>query len=180
MLATIRERVRNGFGRHTDDLWGAILVVGAILVGLSFFGLAGPLGGAIVAGLTLCFGVWGYGVAPLLLGLGLLLLMTRLRDEYRRVVLGVVVTFTSSLAMFHLMTGTVSLADSLDLVRDRGGAIGSIIAFPLRRVIGFWGAFVVLLAFTSLGVRTKEPCSSPTSRAPSRFRRNSSRASCSR
>lgn len=152
LLATLRERIRNGFGRHTDDLWGAILMVGGILVGLSFFALAGPLGSAIVAGLTLCFGVWGYGIAPLLAALGLLLLVTRRRDEYRRVVLGIVVTFTSSLAMFHLMTGTVSLADSLDLVRDRGGAVGSLIAFPLRRVIGFWGAFVVLLAFTSLGV----------------------------
>ena len=152
MLAALRERIRNGFGRHTDDLSGAILVVGGILVGLSFFGLAGPLGTGIVAGLTLLFGIWGYGVAPALLGLGVLLLVTRYRDDYRRVVLGFLVTFAASLAMFHLMTGTVSLAGSLDLVRDRGGAVGSIIAFPLRRLVGFWGAFVVMLAFTALGV----------------------------
>ncbi|MEK7252375.1 MAG: DNA translocase FtsK 4TM domain-containing protein [Actinomycetota bacterium] len=152
MLGTLRERIRNGFGRHTDDLWGAILVVGGVLVALSFFDLAGPLGKAIVSGLTLLFGIWGYGVAPALLGFGVLLLVTRYRDDYRRVVLGFLVTFASSLAMFHLMTGTVSLAGSLDLVRDRGGAVGSIIAFPLRRLVGFWGAFVVLLAFTALGV----------------------------
>ena len=152
MLAALRERIRNGFGRHTDDLSGAILVVGGILVGLSFFGLAGPLGTGIVAGLTLLFGVWGYGVAPALLGLGVLLLVTRYRDDYRRVVLGFLVTFVASLAMFHLMTGTVSLAGSLDLVRDRGGAVGSIVAFPLRRLVGFWGSFVVMLAFTALGV----------------------------
>jgi S-DNA-T family DNA segregation ATPase FtsK/SpoIIIE len=152
MLATIRERIRNGFGRHTDDLWGAVLIVAGILVGLSFFDLAGPLGSAIVAGLSLSFGIWGYGVAPALLGLGTLLLVTRHRDEYRRVVLGFLVTFAASLGMFHLMTGTVSLASSLDMVRDRGGAVGSIIAFPLRRLIGFWGAFVVLLTFVSLGV----------------------------
>jgi S-DNA-T family DNA segregation ATPase FtsK/SpoIIIE len=65
---------------------------------------------------------------------------------------GFIVTFLSTLAMFHLMTGTVSLADSLDLVKERGGAIGSLIAFPLRRMVGFWGAFTILVAFTALGV----------------------------
>jgi S-DNA-T family DNA segregation ATPase FtsK/SpoIIIE len=152
MLATLRERIRNGFGRHTDDLWGAILVVAAVLVGLSYFDLAGPIGSGIVAALEVAFGVWGYAVAPSLAFLGALLLVTRHRDDYRRVALGFLLTFATSLAMFHLMTGTVSLAASLDLVRDRGGAVGSLLAFPLRRLVGFWGAFVVLLAFTSLGV----------------------------
>lgn len=152
LLATLGERIRSGFGRHTDDLWGAILVVGGLLVGLSFFGLAGPMGSALVSGSTLLFGVWGYAVSPALVGLGVLLLITHRRDDYRRNVLGFVVTFTSSLAMFHLMTGTVSLSESLDLVRERGGAVGSVIAFPLRRLVGFWGAFVILVAFTALGV----------------------------
>ena len=57
-----------------------------------------------------------------------------------------------TLLVFHLMTGAVSLAGSIDLVKERGGAIGSLIAFPLRRVVGFWGAFVILIAITTLGV----------------------------
>jgi S-DNA-T family DNA segregation ATPase FtsK/SpoIIIE len=152
VLAAIRERVRNGFGRHTDDLWGIVLVVLGVIVGLAYFGLAGPVGRGIVAGLELLFGVWGYAISPVLVVLGGLLVAARPRTDYGRIALGFLITFLSSLGMFHLMTGAYSLADSIDLVKDRGGAIGSLVAFPLRRVVGFWGAFVILLSFTSLGV----------------------------
>ena len=152
LLAAFRERIRSGFGRHADDVWGVGLLVGGIIVALAFFGLAGPVGDGLSRALQLLFGVWGYVTAGLLVALGSLLLVTRRRDDYGRMVAGFIVTFLSSLAMFHLMTGTVSLAGSLDQVRDRGGAIGSLIAFPLRRVVGFWGTLTILIAFTALGV----------------------------
>ena len=151
-LAALREKIRNGFGRHADDVWGVILLVSGILVGLAYFGLAGPFGDGLVTGLQVLVGVWGYVVGALLIVLGSLLVVTRRRDDYRRLAMGFVVTFLSTLSLFHLMTGTVSLAGSLDLVKERGGAIGSLIAFPLRRVVGFWGAFTILVAFTALGV----------------------------
>ncbi|HSM01549.1 MAG TPA: DNA translocase FtsK 4TM domain-containing protein [Acidimicrobiia bacterium] len=152
LLAALREKISNGFGRHADDVWGVILLVSGILVGLAYFGLAGPFGDGLVTGLEVLVGVWGYVVGALLIVLGALLVVTRRRDDYRRLAMGFVVTFLSTLALFHLMTGTVSLAGSLDLVKERGGAIGSLIAFPLRRVVGFWGAFTILVAFTALGV----------------------------
>jgi S-DNA-T family DNA segregation ATPase FtsK/SpoIIIE len=152
VLAVLKERIRSGFGRHTDDLWGIVLLVLGVIVGLAYFGLAGPVGRGIVAGLELLFGVWGYAISPVLIVLGGLLVAARPRTDYGRIALGFLITFVTSLGMFHLMTGTYSLADSIDLVKDRGGAIGSLIAFPLRRVVGFWGAFVILLSFTSLGV----------------------------
>ncbi|OFW63332.1 MAG: hypothetical protein A2135_07825 [Actinobacteria bacterium RBG_16_67_15] len=133
-------------------MWGVSLLVGGILVGLAFFGLAGPMGDGLTRALQLLFGVWGYVTAGLLVVLGSILLVTRRRDDYGRMVAGFIVTFLSTLAMFHLMTGTVSLAGSLDQVRDRGGAVGSLVAFPLRRVVGFWGALTILIAFTALGV----------------------------
>jgi S-DNA-T family DNA segregation ATPase FtsK/SpoIIIE len=133
-------------------VWGVSLLVGGILITLAFFGLAGPVGDAVTRALELLFGVWGYVVAGVLVVLGAMLLVTRRRDDYGRMVTGFIVTFLSSLAMFHLMTGTVSLAGSLDQVKDRGGAVGSLVAFPLRRVVGFWGAFTILVAFAALGV----------------------------
>ncbi len=152
MLAATRERIRSGFGRHADDVWGIILIVLGVLVALAYFGLAGPVGTGIIAALELLVGVWGYAVSPVLVVLGGLLVAARPRTDYGRIALGFVVTFLSSLGMFHLMTGAISLADSVDLVKERGGAIGSLVAFPLRRVVGFWGAFVILVSFTALGV----------------------------
>jgi S-DNA-T family DNA segregation ATPase FtsK/SpoIIIE len=123
VLAALRERLRRGFARG-PDAWGISLVVVALLLGLATFGLAGPVGSVVSSGLRLLFGVWRHA-APAVL---------------------------SSLGLFHLMTGAVSLAASLDLVRQRGGAVGSLISFPLRRLVGFWGAFVVLVVLVSFGV----------------------------
>ncbi|OFW50810.1 MAG: hypothetical protein A2146_03065 [Actinobacteria bacterium RBG_16_67_10] len=76
MLAVFRERIRNGFGRHADDLWGVSLLVGGILIGLAFFGLAGPVGDAVTRAFELLFGVWGYVAAGVLVVLGAMLLVT--------------------------------------------------------------------------------------------------------
>jgi S-DNA-T family DNA segregation ATPase FtsK/SpoIIIE len=45
----------------------------------------------------------------------------------------------------------VALAGNVDQVQQSGGAVGALVAFPLRRIIGFWGAFLVLLAGIGLG-----------------------------
>ena len=78
------------------------------------------------------------------------MISTMPRADYGRITLGMFVLFVSSMALFHLLTGTVSLASSVDLVVERGGAVGSLIAFPLRRLVGFWGAFVILVGIIAL------------------------------
>ena len=134
------------------DVWGVLLVVGGILLGLAAFGLAGPVGSVVDSGLRLLFGVWALVVPMVLVILGVTLVLSAPHHDHGRVATGFGVSFVASLGLFHLMTGAVSLAASLELVKQRGGAVGSLIAFPLRRVIGFWGALVVLVAFIALGV----------------------------
>src|SRR4030042_6941870 len=151
-LAALRERFRNGFGRHAQDVWGVLLVVGGILLGRAAFGLAGPFGSVVDSGLRLLFGVWALVVPIVLVILGATLVLSSPHHAQGRLATGFGVSFVASLALYHLMTGAVSLAASLELVKQRGGAVGSLIAFPLRRVIGFWGALVVLVAFIALGV----------------------------
>ena len=151
-MAAIRDRIRFGIGRQADDVWGLVLVVAGVLVALGFAGKAGPLGGWTINTLQFVAGIWAYGIPVVLLGLGGALVIGRHRDDYGRVAFGVMLAFAGSLALFHLLTGSVALAQSVELVMERGGALGSLIAFPMRRMLGFWGAFVVISAVSAIGI----------------------------
>ena len=152
MLAAIRGSIRNTLGRQTDDVWGLILIVAAILVTLAFFRLAGPVGDGFTSSSRFLFGVWRFALPGLLAGVGLALIIGKPRDGARRLVVGGLATFIGTLALFHLLTGAVAFRSSLELVQERGGAVGSLISFPLRRILGHWGAFVVLAAAIGMGV----------------------------
>jgi len=151
-LAAVRHSVRSTLGRQTDDVWGLALLVLAILVTLAFFELAGPLGDGFESGSRLLFGIWRFGLPVGLAGIGLTLIVGKPRDGARRLVLGGIATFVGTLALFHLLTGAIAFRSSVELVQERGGAVGSLIAFPLRRVLGHWGAFVVLASAIGMGV----------------------------
>jgi len=150
--ASLRRSVREFLGRQADDVWGLVLAVSAILTALALIGRAGPVGSGIDTATSFLFGVWRYALPPALLGLGVALIVGKPRDGPRRPAVGGAVIFIGGLALFHLLTGAVSLQPSIELVRERGGAVGALIAFPLRRVIGSWGAFVVLASTVGMGV----------------------------
>jgi S-DNA-T family DNA segregation ATPase FtsK/SpoIIIE len=151
-LASFRDSVRNTLGRQTDDVWGLVLVVLAILVTLAFINRAGPMGDGVESGSRFLFGVWRFAVPVALAGIGLALILGKPRGGARHLVVGGVTTFIGTLALFHLLTGAVSLRPNIELVQDRGGAVGALIAFPLRRILGSWGAFVVLASGIGMGV----------------------------
>ncbi len=150
-LRASRERIRERLGRQTDDVWGVVLVVAALLVTLSFFGLSGPVGAGVSGAAIFLFGTWAFAVPIVLALIGLALVGVFPRLEVGRVVTGVILLFLSTLAMFHLLTGSVALAGNIDQVQDSGGVVGALLAFPLRRLIGFWGAFLVLFAIIATG-----------------------------
>lgn len=151
-LAAVRDSVRNTLGRQTDDVWGLVLLVMAVLVTLAFFDLSGPFGDGFDSGSKFLFGVWRFALPVALAGIGIAMIVDKPRDGARRLVLGGITTFIGTLALFHLLTGAIAFRSSIDLVQDRGGAIGSLIAFPMRRILGHWGAFVVLASAIGMGV----------------------------
>jgi S-DNA-T family DNA segregation ATPase FtsK/SpoIIIE len=124
----------------------------AILVVLAFLDRAGPVGEGIETGSLFLFGVWRFAVPVALVGVGLALIVGKPREGARRLIVGSIATFVGSLALFHLLTGAVALMPNVELVKQRGGAVGALLAFPLRRVLGHWGAFVVLVSVMAMGV----------------------------
>ena len=152
VLETARAWIRHRLGSQADDVWGMLLLFTGALVGLAYFQEAGPLGQAFVAALHLLFGLWGYFIPFGLVAVGIALIVGRPRQDYGRLTLGLLMVLFGTMALFHLLTGNYMLADQLDLVRQRGGAVGSLLSFPMSRVIGFWGTFVVLSAVTSMGI----------------------------
>ena len=151
ILALLYERLRFGIGRQAHHLIGLGLALAGVVVALAFFQAAGPLGQHMLDGLRLLLGMWVYLSPMVLLGLGGALLLGR-SAGHRRILFGVLVWLVGSVGLFHLLTGNPALAGGAEGVKPSGGVVGSLVAFPLERTLGFWGAFVVLVTVVSAGV----------------------------
>ncbi|NNC91912.1 MAG: hypothetical protein HKN80_05420 [Acidimicrobiia bacterium] len=150
--ARLRASVRQRLGRQTDDVWGLVLLVASAVLLLGFVGLAGPLGRLFIPGFKILFGAWAIFVPVAMTIIGLTLVFGRASREHSHVTLGLVVLFFGTLALFHLLTGTIPLAEGVDRVSTRGGVVGALTSYPMRRLIGLWGSLVVLFAAISVGV----------------------------
>ncbi len=146
------ERIRFGFGRQTHDLIGMFLALAGLLTVIAFFGGAGPVGRWLLRVLRFSVGIWVYVIPVLFIGIGGMLLLGRYRNDFRRILFGAALSLTGGLGLFHLLMGGVGLAGNLEVVQSAGGAIGSLVAFPLQRLLGFWGAFLVVSTVTALGI----------------------------
>ncbi len=163
-LASIPTRIRHRLGRQADDVWGVILLVTAGLLGLAFFGLSGPMGRGLVLGLTFLFGAWSVVVPFVLAGIGVSLIVGRTRRSHGRMAAGITIAFVGCQALYHHLTGGPvpweiiqgGFADAepglMGLLDLGGGVVGSLAAFPTARLLGTWGAALVLSALTITGV----------------------------
>ena len=133
-------------------MWGLVLLVASAVLLLGFLGLAGPFGRLFIPGFKILFGGWAIFVPVAMAIIGLTLVFGRASREQSHVTLGLVVLFFGTLALFHLLTGTIPLAEGVDRVSTRGGVIGALTSYPLRRLIGLWGTLIVLFTVISVGV----------------------------
>lgn len=150
-LGAVPRKIGEHLGDHKADVWGIGLIAVGALVLLSFFELAGPFGSTSSSLARLLFGVWAFVVPLALVVAGLSLIGVMGRDEHPKTIVGTTVLFIGSLSLFHLLTGNLPIAGTEQSVEDSGGIVGSLIAYPLERVVGYWGAFVVLVALIGIG-----------------------------
>ena len=150
-LGAIPRKIGDQLGEHRTDVWGIALIAVGVLVFLSFFELAGPFGTGSSTVARLLFGVWAFVVPLALVIAGLSLIGVVGGGENPKTIVGTAVLFIGSLSLFHLLTGNLPMAGTEQSVEESGGIVGALIAFPLERLVGYWGTFVVLVAVIGIG-----------------------------
>ena len=150
-LMGIPKRFGEHLGDHRSDVWGVVLIVAGALLFLSFFDLSGPIGSSASSGIRFLVGMGAFLVPLLLMFAGLVMIGVVSKHDHARTLSGLAFLFVGSIALFHLMTGNAPLSGSEGDVAEGGGAIGSIIGYPLERLVGFWGALVILIAVIGVG-----------------------------
>ncbi len=150
-LGALPRKIGEHLGDHKADVWGIGLIAVGTLVLLSFFELAGPFGSTSSTIARLLFGVWAFVVPLALVIAGLSLIGVMGGGEHPKTIVGTSVLFIGSLSLFHLLTGNLPIAGTEQSVEDSGGIVGSLIAYPLERVVGYWGSFVLLVALIGVG-----------------------------
>lgn len=150
-LMGIPGKIGEHLGDHKADVWGVALIVAGALLFLSFFDLSGPIGSTASAGIRFVVGMGAFVVPLLLVFSGLVMIGVISKHDHARTISGMAFLFIGSISLFHLFTGNLALAGGETGVEEGGGAIGSIIAYPLARLTGYWGAFVILTAVIGIG-----------------------------
>ncbi len=156
---------------HATDLWGVVLVTLGILCGVAFYGGSlGPAGHDARVGVGDLLG-WGRFLVPLVLvAVGVRLLMgrgeesgdRRPRREPARAVIGGTLLLLAVSGLAALAGGSPELRAPTASLSSAGGWVGAVIADPLGRALGGFGAAVVLvmvvavalLVFTGVSVRS--------------------------
>ncbi len=156
-----RDDVAAQLGGHRTDAAALALGVAALLTGLGIFSdVDGPVGRFLDRGSALLLGRGKFLVPVAFAVLAVATVAQRGRsdddDESEparkgvRLALGAVLVCASVVGLMHLGRG--SSGGRLEPLRDAGGLVGAIVGAPLRALVGYAGAVVVLLATATLGV----------------------------
>ena len=152
------------FDDHRTDILGVVAIAVGVLAGFGVYAhSAGPVGAGLAAAIGAVVGVLRYLVPPLMV-VGAALLMRGSRREpvededpakhqqvgLKRVV-GSVLIGISVAGALHLALASGS-GSGLDAFAGAGGLIGAAVAVPLRSLISAWGAGVLFVLLSVVGV----------------------------
>ena len=152
-IAGAGRRLAGHLGEQIVDVIGVGLVVLAVLTALGiWFGAAGPLGRGLTYVVRGAFGLVGFAFPVLALWWGVVLVRGTAQEERGRMLIGAWMTLLGGLGLWSLLAGNPSPVVGYEPLRDGGGLVGALVAWPLSRLVSVWGAGVVCVALTVLGI----------------------------
>ncbi|HEY3810478.1 MAG TPA: DNA translocase FtsK, partial [Acidimicrobiales bacterium] len=165
-----RGALRRLLGRQSEDVWGVVFLVLAVLGALGIYSdLAGPAGRGLNRGAADALG-WARGfVPPALAYVGWVLVRGRDRAEVTRrpaaardepevrpakaparVTFGAALFLVAMAGLVQLLNGPLHWHGVVAQLRPAGGLVGAGVGIPLRAGLGAWGGGFVLLALIGL------------------------------
>jgi S-DNA-T family DNA segregation ATPase FtsK/SpoIIIE len=135
------------------ELWGALAVVVAALLGAGIYGAhtEGPAG--VSARLTaMLLGGVRVVVPGLVMVAGALLIVPRTRGHVGRIVVGSCLCLVASTGLLHLAAGNEPLSVPIVRLQRWGGIVGAVVVRPLSVFIGTWPLWVLSLAALGIGL----------------------------
>tara|TARA_Y100000310_G_C20668563_1_gene808995 strand:+ start:301 stop:2499 length:2199 start_codon:yes stop_codon:yes gene_type:complete len=142
------KRKVNGFSLPSKTkqwIYGILLVLAAILIGLSFFGRAGIAGEWFMDFSHLLIGEAIF-LVPLIFILGALIFLnvkSNSREERR--------SWPIILAVVILILGMAGILSAFNSEAKQGGWIGYLVSWPFLKYFGFWATFFIFLAPIIIG-----------------------------
>jgi len=125
-------------------IWAIVLFVFALILILSWFGLANGVGQSINTALTQLIG-WGFYLMPLVLILaGVALLRALHKEIYSMPFLGIAVFVLSFLGIFAMA--------SFDTEKMYGGYLGWVIAYPFMKLLGIYAGYIIFVGLIIIAV----------------------------
>ena len=147
-----REFLGTHLGRQADDVWGLVLLVVGVLIGLGmFFGLTGVFGEIVRSGAGAVLGDAKPLVPMALMAVGYVLVRGRPREEPVRVAIGSLFLTLAAAGLLHVRSDDAGFGSPLRTLRSAGGYVGLLVAEPLTRVVATWGTVIVLCVLGLLG-----------------------------
>src|SRR4051794_23019935 len=148
--AELREAVS---GREHEFI-GIAFILGGVLIGLAIYfklaGILGRLGNDVLGFLT---GLGRFVVPVALVAIGVALIRSGRSQHRFRLIAGWGGLCFAVLGLLHVARArTVGVTGNNDLLKKAGGFFGSLIAVPLRSLIGSVGAVVLLVAIGLSGL----------------------------
>ena len=140
-----------GLWRAPAELWGALAIVVAALVGAGVYGSgAGGIAGTSARLVSMLLGGTRLFVPALVMVAGALLVVPRARPHVGRIVVGASLCLVSLAGLLHLLAGNAPLSVPIARLQRWGGITGAVLARPLSGFIGTWPVW--LLLFTAFGL----------------------------